>query len=199
VQFKQFKMSPNSLFAILLRSSFWISFAIAVALALAARFILPGAYGNFAASIAIPFVIIGVIVAWKQREVPSDARIASTVEAVSAMSWRDFSALIEQAFQRDGYVVTRTTGAADFMLLKAGRTSLVSCKRWKAASLGLEPLRELEAERQAQEARGSIYVCTGNVSDNARRFAADHKIVLMQELELTRLLRLPRKATKSKA
>ena len=133
-------MSPNSLFAILLRSSCWISFAIAVALALAARFILPGVYGTFAASIAIPFLVIGVVVAWKQRDEPSNARIASTLEIVSALSWRDFSALIEQAFQRDGYVVTRTNGAADFMLLKAGRTSLVSCKRWKAASLGLETL-----------------------------------------------------------
>ncbi|MBV5276402.1 restriction endonuclease, partial [bacterium] len=50
-----------------------------------------------------------------------------------------------------------------------------------------------------QEARGSIYICTGNVSDNARRFAAEHKILLMQGLELARLLCLPRKATKSKA
>lgn len=193
----QFKMSPNSLFAILLRSSCWISFGIAVALALAARFILPGYYGTFASSIAIPFVIIGVIVAWKQREVPGEARIASTVEALSAMSWRDFSALIEQAFQRDGYGVTRMNGAADFMLRKAGRTSVVSCKRWKAANHGLEPLRELEAERLAQEARGAIYVCIGNVSENARRFAAEHKIVLMQGMELTRLLRLPGKVPKS--
>ena len=195
----QFKMSPNSLFAILLRSSCWISFAIAVALGLAAHFVLPDRFGMYAPSIAIPFVITGAIAAWKQWQLPSDARIASTVDAVSAMSWRDFSALIEQAFQRDGYVVTRMNGAADFVLLKAGRTSLLSCKRWKAANHGLEPLRELEAERLAQEVRGSIYICTGNISDNARRFAADHKIVLMQELELTRLLRLPRKATKSKA
>jgi len=95
-----------------------------------------------------------------------------------------------QAFERDGYIVTPTQGAADFMLVKAGRTSLLSCKRWKAASQGLEPLRELDGARRAQELHEAIYVVAGNITDNARRFAADHRVTLMQGPELTRLLRL---------
>lgn len=190
------KMSQNSLFAWLLRSPAWISFAIAAVLALLARFILPESLAFYAFSFAIPFVIIGGIVLWKQRGAPSAGRVASTVEAVSAMSWRDFSELLRQAFERDGYEVTRCSGAADFKLVKAGRTALVSCKRWKAASHGVEPLRDLDAARDAQEANDALYIAASELTDNARRFAAKHRIKLMQGPELTKLLRLRKGAVK---
>ena len=198
MQFKmpQFKMSQNSLFAYLLRSPWWYSFAIAAALALVARFILPEQYAFYALSFAIPFVGIGSVVAWQQRHAPSAARIEATLATIAAMSWREFSALLEQALRRDGCVVSRTTGAADFILVKAGRTSLLSCKRWKAASHGLEPLRELKAAQEVQEAHEAIYVATGTMTDNARRYAADHRIRLMLGPELTSLLQLRKRSAK---
>lgn len=190
-------MSENSLFAYLLRSPWWVSLAVAAALVLAARFVLPDEYVFYALSFAVPFVITAAMAAWKQRDVPSAARVESTLEAVTAMSWRDFSALVEQAYQRDGHLVTRSDGAADFTLVKANRTVLLCAKRWKAASHGLEPLRELDAARRAQEANEAIYIATGKVSDNALRFAAEHRIKLMQGPELTRLLRLRKSAAKA--
>lgn len=189
-------MSENSLFAYLLRSPWWISLALATALILLARYALPDKYVIYGLSCSIPFVVIAGMAAWKQRDVPSAARVAATLEAVSAMSWRDFSALMDEALQRDGYIVTRSTGAADFTLVKARRTVLLSCKRWKAASHGLEALRELDAARRAQEANEAIYVAAGQLTDNAVRFAAEHRITLMQGPELARLLRLPKGAAK---
>ena len=189
-------MSENSLFAYLLRSPWWVSLAVALALVLLARFVLPDEYVFYALSFAVPFVITAAMAAWRQRDVPSEARVESTLEAVGAMSWRDFSALIEQAYQRDGYAVTRSNGAADFTLVKGNRTVLLCAKRWKAASLGLEPLRELDAARRAQEANEAIYVAAAAVTDNARRFAAANRIRLIEGPELTRLLRLPKSATK---
>ena len=189
-------MSENSLFAYLLRSPWWISVAVALTLVLLARFVLPDEYVFYALSFAVPFVITAVMAAWKQRHVPSEARVESTLEAVSAMSWRDFSALIEQAYQRDGYAVTRRDGAADFTLVKGNRTVLLCGKRWKAANHGLEPLRELDAVRRSQEANEAIYIAAGAVTDNARRFAAEHRIRLIEGPELTQLLRLPKGAAK---
>ena len=89
-----------------------------------------------------------------------------------------------------------SNGVADFTVVKAGRTSLISCKRWKAASHGLEPLRELDAARRAQEANEAIYIAAGTVTDNARRFAAANRISLLEGPELTRLLRLAKSAAK---
>lgn len=190
-------MSENSLFAILLRSSYWVSFCVALVLVLTARFLLPSTILPFALPLAIPFVVIGCITAWRQLRQPSAARVEAILESLTAMSWREFSALMEEAFQRDGYEVKRASGAADFTLLKAQRTTLVSCKRWKAASQGLEPLRELEAARKAQGAQETIYVVAGSLTENARRFAADYGISLMQGPELARLLRHAKLPAKS--
>ena len=169
----QFKMSENSVFAMLLRSRWWVSFAIAIVVVLLARLVLPDDYVGYAPGVALPFFAIGVIAASKQLREPSAARVDATIDAVAAMSWRDFSEVVEQGFRRDGHSVTRTSGAADFILMKAGRTVLVSCKRWKAASHGLQPLRDLESEREAMGAHEALYVAASAMTDNALRFAAN--------------------------
>jgi restriction system protein len=136
-----------------------------------------------------PFFVIGIIAAWRQLRAPSPARLAEALQAAGAMSWRDFSGAIEQGFARQGYAVTRLNSpAADFKLDKGGRITLVSCKRWKAASQGLEPLRDLLAAQAAQGAQHSIYISLGSVTDNARRFAQTQGIVLLSENELAQLI-----------
>ena len=188
-----FKPSDKSLFAYLLRSPWWVSFAIAAALSLVARFFLPEKYAFIAGSFAIPFIGIGSFVAWKQLRLPGTKKVSATVETVNAMSWKDFSTRMEQAFQREGYTVNRIDGAADFKLYKAGRITLVSCKRWKAASHGVESLRELENRRDAEEGHEALYVALADVTGNALNFLNTHKrIRLLQDVELTALLRLPR-------
>jgi restriction system protein len=181
-------MHENSLFAVLLRSPWWISIAIAVALALAARMFLPDLY---AIAMGLPFLAIGAIAGWRQFQAPSAKRIAGTVEAVRAMSWGEFARVLEGAFEREGYKVARLDeAAADFELTKGWRVSLVSAKRWKAARTGIEPLEALEAARRRREAHECIYVLAGDITDNARKFAAQKNIRLAQGAELVRLLRL---------
>ena len=191
-------MSDKSLFAVLLRSRWWVSIALAAAMAVLVKFFAPEEYFLPALSVTIPFLFTGILAAWKQLRVPGASRVASTVETVSAMSWREFSEVMETAFQREGFAVSRVSGAADLKLDKEGRVTLVSCKRWKAASHGVEPLRELETLRESQGAHEALYVALGNVSDNARRFAKSHKIGLMEDMQLTTLLRL-RKGAKAAA
>jgi restriction system protein len=184
------KMAENSLFAILLRSSWLWSLGIAVGIVLIARLALPAQYFAYGAFGAFPFVVIGAIAAWKQLRSPSAARVAGTLKAIGSMSWNEFSSAIESAFRRDGYAVTRLAGpAADFELVKAGHTVLVSCKRWKVARTGIEPLRELHAARQARDAQHGIYVAAGEITDNARKFALSNGIKVMQGAELAQLLR----------
>lgn len=182
-------MAPNSLFAVLLRSPWWISIGIAAALAGISRLALPPDYVLYGAMGGFPFVVIGVITAWRQFNAPSEKRVTATLEAVQAMSWREFSAALEAAFVRDGCTVEALKGpAADFAVARGPRISLVSAKRWKAANLGVEPLRELHAATQAREAQECIYIALGNMSDNARRFAAEHKIRVLTGTELAVLL-----------
>lgn len=183
-------MAEKSLFAILLRSPWWISLAMSLAIGLVARALLSPAYFLFGAMGGFPFVVIAVIAAWRQFNAPSTAHVAATLARIGAMSWRDFSAALEQALGREGFEVRRldSTGA-DFELLKGGRTVLLSGKRWKAARLGLEPFQALEAARRASDADSCICVTTGEVTDNARQFAAAQQIRVIEGEELAQLLR----------
>ncbi len=192
-------MAEKSLFAILLRSPWWISFAIALAFGLAAKALLPAEYFVFGALGGFSFVVIGVIAAWKQFTAPSTAHVEGTLALLGAMSWRDFSAAIEQAFARQGYAVQRLDGgAADFSLVKAGRTTLLSCKRWKAARLGVESFQNLQAALSADAADGGLYITILEITDKARQFAAIHQIRVIQGAELAQLLK-PVLATRTRA
>jgi restriction system protein len=187
----KFRMHENSLFAVLLRSRWWISFAIAAGIVGLAKAILPSIPIAYAVFAALPFIVIGAIAAWRQLQAPSAGRVAKTLEAVQAMSWPDFSSALEDAFKRDGYSVSRLNGAgggADFEMTKAGRTALVACKRWKVARTGVEPLRDLAAAKEAREANDCIYVAIGEVTDGARKFAVKNRIRLVGGVELAKMM-----------
>ena len=182
----KFQMSENSLFAVLLRSPWWISGCVAAAIFAALRLVLPDLYAFFG---ALPFVVITAVAGWQQLRAPSAARVAELLGAIRAMTWDDFSDALENALRRDGYRVSRLEGAeADFELTRAGRISLLACRRWKVARTGIEPLRALDAARRASDAHECIYVAAGEFTENARAFAAENSIRLIQDAELAKLL-----------
>jgi restriction system protein len=183
----QLKMHENSLFSILLRKPFWVSALVAAAIFGLLRYFLPWEFALFAAA---PFIAISAWVAWKQLRAPSAARIAKTVEQLREQSWDDFARAVEEAYRREGYAVSRLGDPrADFELVRGAYSTLVACKRWKAVRTGIEPLRELQAAREAREAHHCVYVATGEITGQARAFAAESKISLVQGAELASLLR----------
>ena len=188
----KFRMAEKSLFAVLLRSPWWISLVLAVVVALVARLALPADMAVFGAMGGFPFLVIAVMALRRQWNTPGPARVQQLLEVVGAMTWRDFSAALEAGWTREGYAVSRREGrnstGADFALVKAGQTTLVSGKRWKAASLGVEPLRELAAAIEQAEARGGIVVALGEVTPQASAFAKAQGIQVLQAPELAKLL-----------
>ena len=188
-------MAKDSLFAILLRSPWWVSIVLAAGIVGAARFAVPEVYTIYASFAALPFIVIGSVAGWRQFRAPSAARVADTLEAVRAMSWGDFSGALTDALRDDGYAVSRLTGAAaDFELAKAGRISLVACKRWKAARTGVDPLRDLYDATRTREAHEGIYIATGEITDGARAFALERNIRVIHGAELAKLLPRVRRA-----
>ena len=183
------KMSEKSLFALLLRSPWWISIAVCAGCALLARALLPPAYVWAGLFGGLPFLVIGVLAARRQWLAPKPALLAQQLERVSAMAWRDFAQALTEAYTRQGYVVTPFEGAgADLQLVKAGRTTLVSCKRWKAAKLGVEVLRELVTARQRQDASLCVCITLGQLSDTARSYATTEAVQVIEAAELAALM-----------
>lgn len=180
-------MSEKSLFAVLLRSPWWVSFLIVAVMALLAGALLPDEYAAVGMLGGFPFLVIGCMALWRQRHLPSAAVSEQVLQSLTSMGWRDFSAVIETAFTRQGYAVTRLEGAADFQLEKKGVLTLVSAKRWKAATTGVELLRELVARREALEAKHSVCISLGQVSVKARDYAAQNRVNLIGDTDLVAL------------
>ena len=185
----KWKMAEHSLFAILLRSPWWISAAIAGGCVALTLTMFPADWRWYGAFLGAPFAVVAAIALWRQVRAPSARRVATTLEAVRAMSWSEFASALESGFRRDGYDVSRLAGAAaDFEIAKEGRRAVVAGKRWKVARTGVEALRDLEGAKDAREAHESIYVIAGDLTDNARAFAAQKRIRLIAGPELARLV-----------
>jgi restriction system protein len=183
-------MHKNSLFARLLRSPWWISLAIALGVALLAGALLPKDYRVVGALSGLPFVVIGALAARRQWKLPGAARVAQTQEAVGRMNWPAFAKLLEQAFVRDGYRVSPGTAQpVDFELERQGRRMLVCARRWKSARTGVDALRPLQAAREAADVEDALYISLGDLTDNARPFALEHRIAIWQAAELAQALR----------
>ncbi|MGQ0510456.1 MAG: restriction endonuclease [Betaproteobacteria bacterium] len=181
------KMHDKSLFAVLLRSPWWVSLLLTLAIFAGLRLVIPWYYAAFG---SLPIFIIGLVAAWRQLRAPSVERIAESMDRLRAMNWDAFSVLIEEGFRREGYVVARSGDAqADFELTRAGGLTLVAARRWKAARTGVEPLRELKSAGEKRDAAECLYVMAGGLSEQARSFAAQNRIRLIEGAELAQLAR----------
>lgn len=184
------KMAQNSLFAVLLRSSWWISLAVALVVVGASRALLPSDYWVFGAMGAFPFVVIAGIALVRQLRRPSERHVQAILERVRAMNWREFSQALDEAFTRDGCRVERLEGgAADLAVTRGGRTALVAARRWKAARHGEEGLAALHAQMRERDATECTYIALGELSANAQRFAKANGVKVLQEDGLVQLLR----------
>ena len=183
-------MAPNSGFAILLRSPWWVSFAIAAAIVLLCGALLPAHLAPFAAVGAVPVAVIGCIAGWRQWRAPSATRVQGVLQQAATMPWRQFAQRLEDAWRAEGHEVQRTNGPhCDLRISKSEQTLLVAARRYKAATHGVEPLRELQAEVQRQGARAGVYVALqGAVSEQARGFARDNGLAVLEGDALATLL-----------
>jgi len=182
-------MAENSLFAILLRSPWWISLAIAATLGFAGFAMLPSTWRIFGVAAALPFIIIAGIALSRSLKRPSPRRVEQTLESVRTMSWQQFADSLEAGLRRDGYSVTRVSASGiDFELAREGRRFVLGAKRFKAAKNGVEPLRDLVAAADRRDGGGTMFVTVGELTDQARAYAIKHRIALLGGDELARLM-----------
>lgn len=104
--------------------------------------------------------------------------------ALSAMSWREFEALIAEAFRQQGFTVAENPtggadGGVDLVLRRDSRLYLVQCKHWRRSSVGVAVVRELYGVVTARGAKGGFVVTSGTFTIEARSFAAQCKLQLI--------------------
>ena len=179
----KFKMAPNSLFAVLLRNPWWISFLIVAVISVICAALLPKDMVVFGIMGTFPFMVTGFVALKRQWNAPSAKDVEAEAARLGSLNWRDFSKELETKFRGQGFEVerlneTKNNGAADFRLSKSGQTTLVAAKRYKAMSHGIEPLQALVALKEAQSADNAMYVCLGALSEQAEKFAKDNRVTV---------------------
>jgi hypothetical protein len=110
-----------AMFAVLLRSPWWVSGAVAGVLFASARLLLPEGYAVYAFFIALPFVVISVVTAWRQWRAPGEQKVREGAETLRALSWQAFAAALYPRIR--GTMVPADTFDEVFAHLKAYRAS----------------------------------------------------------------------------
>lgn len=115
------------------------------------------------------------------------------LEQIRSIDWFQFEKLIERAYRKLGYDVTRRGGAnpdggIDLILRQDGRCAAVQCKQWKRRRVGVQQVREfLGALTDAEIPQGKFITLHG-YTNPALQFAKRHDIEIVTESELTRML-----------
>lgn len=176
-----FKMSENSLFAILLRSTWWYGIAIGLALIAISLIVFGGKYLLLGLFSAGPFFVIAGIAAYRQSKQPSEKRMQEVYEQTRKMKASQIAEKIAVNYVDARFDKEIFKGnEADTLLIRGNRTILLCAKRFKAANTGVEPLKQLVTAGEKIEATEYLYVALGEISSAAVDYANQNNIELIQ-------------------
>lgn len=160
-------------------------------LAAIGQFVLPTIFVGGAAA--------GFFAQRRRTELVATVAESDSPDALSTMSWREFEALVEEAFRIRGYTVKRIggdgpDGGVDLELKRGAETVLVQCKQWRAYKVGVQVVRELYGVMAARGAASGIVVTSGTFTQDAIEFADGRNVRLIAGEELRELVREARNA-----
>lgn len=180
------KMAKSSLFALLLRSPWWYSVLLGLAVIGISLLIAGGQYVILGIFGSLPFFGIAGFAGHKQSLKPSQARMLEVVGQARKMPAIQIAHKIAESYVQERFDSTVFKGnAAELELERGNRKYLLSTKRFKAANTGIEPLKQLVAVGENNEVTGFLYLALGEISDAARDYADKNNIELIQADRLT--------------
>lgn len=215
----ELERTAEGLFQVLTIVPVWIGPLVALGCYLLLRFLVPASAANLtppldeslsgASRMLAPWLAVTVLVLWMLAEFKklTDRRLLdSRNNAVSLrhVSWQEFERLVGEAFRRQGYTVRETPegadGGVDLVLERNGERTLVQCKQWKSWKVGVKTIRELYGVVAAERAERGAVVCCGRYTKDARRFAENKPLELIDGQALWSMIEpLKRGASTSEA
>jgi len=183
-----FKMAQGSLFAILLRSTWWYSILIGLVIIALCTAITDAQYLVLSTTVGLPFLVIGGYAGFKQLQQPSKKRVLAVIEEAKKMQALAVAQKIATSYTSNGYELNTYQGnGAELELKRAHQKLLVCTKRFKAANTGIDPLKSLVAVGETVDATGYLYVTLGDVTDAALDYAQQNRIEIVQSSRLVSL------------
>jgi len=133
---------------------------------------------------------LSAINAWRKRRLLDQQ---TGINSIRSISWKEFEELVAEAYRRKGFTVIENhkagaDGGVDIRLKKDGQTHLVQCKQWKARKVGVSVVREMYGVMTAESASSVVVVTSGIFTQEAKNFADDKPIDLVDGAQLESLI-----------
>lgn len=116
------------------------------------------------------------------------------IDSIKNLSWKEFEELIAEAYRRKGYYVVENynigpDGGIDLVLKKNGNLFLVQCKQWRSNKVDVSIVREMFGVMTDRQANGVIIITSGLFTQEARNFASDKPIDLVEGNQVVELIK----------
>ena len=170
----------------------WVSLILAiVAPAFLIRMPLP--WSAFAPLALLFFLATAALSALRSIKTARMLEGQTSLASLRQLPWKRFEDLLGEAYRRQGYKVEETLGGGadggvDLILGGGGKITLVQCKRWNGAPVGVRQVRELYGVLHDRGASAAKLVATTSFTRDAMNFAKNKPIELVDANSLLHLL-----------
>jgi restriction system protein len=171
----------------------WVSIILAfVAAAFLIRMPLP--WSAFAPLALLFFLATAALSALRSIKTGRMLEGQTSLASLRQLPWKRFEDLLGEAYRRQGYKVGETLGGGadggvDLILGRGGKVTLVQCKRWNGAPVGVRQVRELYGVLHDRGASAAKLVATTTFTPDAIAFAENKPIELVGADSLLHLIR----------
>jgi len=197
----------ENLLDLLSQCPWWVSVAFSGVVYAVLRIILPAVqfdnwllrgFAQAAPTIALPLSVVLLVPAGisffdaaRKRKLLNKQ---TDLDSIRLLSWKEFEELVGEAYRRKGYSVIENHGVGadggiDLRLNKAGNLFLVQCKHWKTQKVDVRVVREMYGVMTAERASGAIIITSGLFTQDARIFADNKPVDLVEGYQLAELIR----------
>jgi restriction system protein len=116
------------------------------------------------------------------------------IDTIRDLHWRDFEFLVAQAYRQQGYRVVENEemgpdGGIDLIIEKNSNRYIVQCRQWHTVKVGVKVVREMYGTMHSVNAQGVIIITSGLFTQEAKNFAHDKSIDLVEGNELVQLIK----------
>ena len=199
--------SNESLIDLLLDAPWWVGVLLAIVVYFLFAIVIPSlqvvtplvqglqsVLRGIAPIIAFVFLLPAArsaIISWRKRK---RLDIQKSLDTIRDLPWQQFEELVAEAYRRQGYAVVENhhdgaDGGVDLRLKKGKELHLIQCKSWRTRKIGVRIVRELYGVMAAEHASAGSIVCTGMYTQEAKNFAHDKNIDLVDGDQLETMIK----------
>lgn len=197
----------ENILELLSQGPWWLSVALSAGVFVGFGFIVPAiglshpflrglaAFAQqFAVILALVFLLPAPFAYWNSLRKRKLLDKQTDLESIQSLPWKRFEELIAEAYRRKGYSVVENNGfgadgGIDLVLKKDGNAYLVQCKQWRNQKVDVRVVREMYGVMTAERATGVIIITSGVFTHDAKAFAENKPIDLIEGHQVADLIR----------